>query len=296
MRLAPNGTTADALASGASSISGVPVTVAGPPRIRTGFLHNRRRTSSHSGRHRPEWQAGRISASASLRSAAAIGPYFAVELEPTGLSWLPLRALLDDLDVVRERVEFVREALALRCGVPADRIDVRASASIHFLGLVARLVAPVLAAASLDAVVPVFGPDDVRWQRVDGGPVPIGLTAAHGIPVASTEPAAARLGDGVLRAVVAPLVGAFCEAAQLSPTVLWGNVASGLAGAASMLSRSGTALTLDPAAIVASIFASPSPLLAAGEFDVHGRFFVRASCCLFYRVPNGGKCGDCVLL
>ncbi|MGZ4663789.1 MAG: (2Fe-2S)-binding protein, partial [Frankiaceae bacterium] len=25
------------------------------------------------------------------------------------------------------------------------------------------------------------------------------------------------------------------------------------------------------------------------------RFFVRRSCCLFYRVPGAGTCGDCVL-
>ena len=25
-------------------------------------------------------------------------------------------------------------------------------------------------------------------------------------------------------------------------------------------------------------------------------FFVRRSCCLYYRLPAGGKCGDCALI
>jgi ferric iron reductase protein FhuF len=44
------------------------------------------------------------------------------------------------------------------------------------------------------------------------------------------------------------------------------------------------------------MLARPGPLAGAGRFDVGGRYFVRASCCLFYRIPNAGKCGDCVLL
>jgi ferric iron reductase protein FhuF len=41
-------------------------------------------------------------------------------------------------------------------------------------------------------------------------------------------------------------------------------------------------------------------LLARESLRGHGRYerpdrFVRASCCLFYRIPGGGLCGDCVL-
>ena len=45
------------------------------------------------------------------------------------------------------------------------------------------------------------------------------------------------------------------------------------------------------------------PLLGTGTFDHRpddggprpGWSFTRTSCCLFYRVPGGGLCGDCVL-
>jgi ferric iron reductase protein FhuF len=232
-----------------------------------------------------------------LRRAAGFGPYFAVDLDPSGAGWLPLRLLVDDPHAVRERVTFVRDALAIRCGLPSTEIDARAAASIHLLGLASRLVAPSLAVLAVDGLVVAFGVDDMRWQRVEGGPVPVALcSVTDGPPVADPREAARALSDGVVAGVVAPVVDAFAEWAGVSRIVLWGNVASALAGAASMLTRSDAALRHDPAAIVAALLELPGPLHDAGSFGVDGRYFVRSSCCLFYRIPNGGKCGDCVLL
>ncbi|MEC4021033.1 (2Fe-2S)-binding protein, partial [Streptomyces sp. H27-D2] len=73
------------------------------------------------------------------------------------------------------------------------------------------------------------------------------------------------------------------------------------AGALKMLragcrSADGTAAAERASALTRTLF--DDPLLrdtgnwrAAGERD-----FVRRSCCLYYRVPGGGMCGDCVLL
>jgi hypothetical protein len=265
-----------------------------------------------------------VTGSDALRRAAALGPYFAVDLDLSGPGWIPLQQLVDDPAVVRERVEHVRASLAMRCGVPVDEIDARASASIHQLALAARLVAPSLAAAAMDGIVPEFGLADVWWQRVDGGPVPIAVVgggaavpaaeagavpAAAAAAVPATEAAAvpaatapdareagARLVEGVVTVVVAPVIEAFAAAASLSRVVLWGNVASALAGAAAMLRRSDGELTLDPVAVVEAMLQLPGPLHRGGVFEPDGRFFARSSCCLFYRIPNGGKCGDCVLL
>jgi ferric iron reductase protein FhuF len=54
-------------------------------------------------------------------------------------------------------------------------------------------------------------------------------------------------------------------------------------------------VTLDPAAIVGAMLPA-GPLVGTGRYESGGRVFVRDSCCLLYRVPNSGKCGDCVLL
>ena len=68
----------------------------------------------------------------------------------------------------------------------------------------------------------------------------------------------------------------------LSRRLLWGNVASALHAAPRVLE-------LPAAASWAQEMLALPPL--RGEMAV-GR---RATCCLFYEVPGGGLCGDCVL-
>lgn len=86
---------------------------------------------------------------------------------------------------------------------------------------------------------------------------------------------------------------------RLSPLVLRGNIASALAGAAGMLARSFPDRAEIAGQLAAGILAL-GPLRGAGEFvqpdaSQPRRFLVRRSCCLYYRVPGGGTCGDCVL-
>jgi len=210
---------------------------------------------------------------------SALGPYFALTVGVDGPGWRPLADLPAALP---ERVAHVRGELERRAG---SAIEERVAASIHQLGFVSRLVAPALGAVALDGAVPSLV--DVHWQPVDGGPVPVAVRALE------TRPGA-TFASAVLEPLVAPVVQAFADVG-VSPIVLWGNVASALAGAASMLRRSGASLRVDPAAFVAGLLAGPGPLQAAGRFG-EDRFFTRASCCLFYRVPHAGKCGDCILL
>jgi hypothetical protein len=221
-----------------------------------------------------------------LEAAAAVGPYFAVTLDAPGAGWRPFADLLEP-DVLRERVDGVADALASRVGVAVDR---RACASTHSLALLSRLVAPALAAATLAGHVPGLAPERLRWQPVAGGPVPLAVDPDEGRAVVDAVSAAAAITDLVLTPVVEPVVAAFDRVEHVSPIVLRGNVASAAVGAATMLRRSGATLRIDPMAVAEELVSG------AGRFDVPGRAFVRASCCLFYRVPNGGKCGDCVLL
>jgi ferric iron reductase protein FhuF len=235
-----------------------------------------------------------------LRTAADVGPYFAVDLHAQGPSWRPFAELVGDGTVLRERVEAVRATLAQRAGLDVDAVDERATASLHSLALAARLVAPALAAAVLTGTVPVLDVAAVRWQEVVGGPVPVAFLDPTPSVADGPEEVAGLLDGGVIQTVVAPLVDAFGRQFRLSGKVLWGNVASALAGAATMLARTQGEHSRRALRVA-------EDLLGVGSLRGHGRyvrpwperpdrFFVRHNCCLFYRIPGGGTCADCVLV
>jgi hypothetical protein len=60
-----------------------------------------------------------------------------------------------------------------------------------------------------------------------------------------------------------------------------------------MVVRSGAEIRLDPVAIARATTAH-GVLEPMGQWS--GDTFARNNCCLFYKIPGGGKCGDCVLI
>jgi hypothetical protein len=247
------------------------------------------------------WQAGLVpDAADALRTAAGVGPFFAVDLQGEGASWRDFTELVEDAPVLRQRVGAVRAALAERTGLDIAAVEERVAASLDSLALAARLIAPTFAAAVLTGTVPVLDLTAVRWQNVVGGPVPIAFVGAGAVTASASDELAGLLDDNVIRLLAAPLVGAYGEYFRLSAKVLWGNVASAMAGAAAMLAAPG-AEHAERAMRVAQA------LLGVGLLRGHGRylrpwperperFFVRNSCCLYYRIPGGDTCGDCVLV
>ncbi|MET7424234.1 (2Fe-2S)-binding protein [Dactylosporangium sp. NPDC005555] len=199
-----------------------------------------------------------------------MNPYFVWEDFTPGDGWRPFTDLLDPA-VAAERVGVARETLVTMFGLDPAVVPVRVVASVTFLGVVSRLVAPPL-------VTPRFPrPSQLYWKPVPGGPWPMACDAPRG---------EGSLRDDILLGLVAPLLAVFRAEFRLSPKVLWGNVSSALAGAAGQLG--------DPAAwaTVAGLL-DVAPL--AGTADLTGRVLRRRNCCLYYRIPGGGTCGDCVL-
>ncbi len=72
--------------------------------------------------------------------------------------------------VLAERVASVRAALAASGGRPAEAVELRVAASVAHLGLVARVVSPLLGLAALHRL-PSRPPtlDDLRWHSALGG-------------------------------------------------------------------------------------------------------------------------------
>jgi ferric iron reductase protein FhuF len=78
--------------------------------------------------------------------------------------------------------------------------------------------------------------------------------------------------------------------------LLWGNVASGLAGALRALAATG-AVPPERCHATGLALLAHGPLANSGELTRENRHlrFMRRSCCLYYRLPGGGTCGDCPL-
>ena len=132
------------------------------------------------------------------------------------------------------------------------------------------------------------------WLPTEPGPVPVTLPDPHGRSAQTPAELAHLISLLVLDDAVASLVTAIEIETNLSSHISWGNVASSLVGATVVLSRQ----LPDRAVLAADICRRVlgSALLAdAGDYDPGGQFR-RRSCCLFYRLPRAGLCGDCALV
>ena len=215
-----------------------------------------------------------------------LGPYFVWEPWAVDAGWRPW-AELTEPEVVAERVESACRAMTTMFSLPSDAVPVRVIASITFLGWASRLLSPPLGAAVTRGELPVPDPARMWWRPVTGGPLPMAVRDPATVPCGD-RPAAWISKNLGIDELVRPVLEVFRREFRLSPKVLWGNVASALAGAAGMVK---TERARD---IVAACLDQP-PLAGAGTLTGQPRRLRRNNCCLYYRIPGGGTCGDCVL-
>ena len=240
---------------------------------------------------------------AALAQTSGVGPYFTIEPLTFRGQWQPLRLLVSDPAVLAGRVGRARRGLARGAGIAVEQVEVRVAASIMFLGLASQLVSPQLGAVVIAGVLPRLAVDDLWWQPVDGGPWPLAAGPGGGTAIGlatsrQVRDAAAALSEQIAN-VTGPLAASFGTVFRLSPQVLRGNVASALAGAACVLTgavpqRSGVVAHLTEQILGLSPLRGAGNLLQPGP-DQPRIVFMRRSCCLYYRIPGGRTCGDCVL-
>jgi len=166
----------------------------------------------------------------------------------------------------------------------------RVAASMVVLGYGARLVGPAIATVLRDGVLVDLRPDRVGYTFRPG----------YGFRLALVHPAGWRGSPDALwprwcEQVVDGHLGGLVESVRavvpVAAGLLWGNVASGLTGALAALVGSVPLAECHEAGLV---LLDHGPLRGSGQLDVRaGRLrFRRRSCCLFYRLPGGGTCGD----
>jgi FhuF 2Fe-2S C-terminal domain len=243
--------------------------------------------------------ASAAAASRLLADLAALGPYFAVDVHHPGAPprppWQPLGDLVSSPDALAGRIGEVRERLAAAAGCPPGDVEFRVAASIAQLGLCARLLSPALGAAAAGRALPV-DIAQARWVPSLGGPFRLSLPDTVLEASAARNSAAAGLATtaGLLAGPIAQIVRAV-QAMAVSPQVLWGNVASAVNGAATMIAAARPDLASPAAGAAAALLGQP---VLAGTYQ--GRpltGFRRRNCCLIYRLSPAAPayCGDCVL-
>ncbi|NEA57584.1 ferric iron reductase [Streptomyces sp. SID13666] len=250
-----------------------------------------------------------------LRDVAEVGPFFAVRTGPgeTGADgggsaddgprahgYRPLAELYatgatDATDAAPAPHPVLERAadVAGRLGTP----ELRVGASLAFQGLAARLWSVALGAAVLAGRVPDMAADRVWWNPALSAPNDLWLPHPSALP--DSDDLAGQLAGTVLAGHLVPLHRATREACPVSGGLLWGNAGSALAGSLRVLhtwcvARGRTAEARSALDLTARLFREPL-LSGTGTLDAGGVSFVRRSCCLYYRVPGGGLCGDCVL-
>ncbi|WP_438817645.1 (2Fe-2S)-binding protein [Streptomyces finlayi] len=184
--------------------------------------------------------------------------------------------------------------LAFRIDKTAARLEAperRVASSIAHLGIVARLWSVALGSAALYDEVPDLSPDLLHWDADGSSPDDLVLTEVRMLPAT-----AETLRETVQHGHLLPLSEAFRRDGAISPQLLWGNAGSALAASVTQLRLWAREMNRPEvgkrAAVIAhELFAQPE-LNATGSLKAGA--FRRNSCCLYYRCPKGGLCGDCV--
>lgn len=223
-------------------------------------------------------------------ATARLGPFFRTDPGPKS-DWTSWAALTADPAPLGRRAAEVRAALAAGPGHPD--VEPAVVASLVHLGLVGRLVAPVLGAGLITRVLPLAPAERVHLRLVGANPVPMAVDSSSAAAVDGPADLVPAFHDGWLLPMVVPFTAAVRDLWAVSQHVLDGNVVSAVASALRMaaIARPELGERSDEAL---------DALLTSGSLRGMGRrrgdgSFERRSCCLFYRVPGAGTCGDCVL-
>jgi iron complex transport system ATP-binding protein len=215
-----------------------------------------------------------------LAEIAQINPYFAVSTGPVDNGWCSVHQLYTHRDLLGGIVERVQA----RLGAAEPRV----AASIFFLGFAARLWSIGVGAVAGHRLLPALGADELLFGEFGGQ---IALHIAR--PVAGRgDDLETRLADVVLDAHLTPLSTALHQLTNVSPELLRGNAASALLGAAREYDRHRATASPGPGWQLAYRLCADERLLSTICFSETD--YRRSSCCLYYRTPGGGLCGDCV--
>ncbi|WP_430333416.1 ATP-binding cassette domain-containing protein [Rhodococcus sp. ACT016] len=222
---------------------------------------------------------------ATLSEIATVSPHLATTSgAPTAGRWRRARDLYENPGVLAETVDAVRRRIG-----PTEW---RVAASTLFFGYAARLWKSALGGVVLTERLPDLDPHDLEWM-CDEGTISLNLRDPRGWSCADHAELVDLARVMVMDRHLEPMIGAIRDAEPMSARLLWGNVAAALLGAARVIGNGSDPET----ALRAQNFADAilrDPRLVDTVVP-EGDGYRRRSCCLFYRTPRSGFCGDCAL-
>jgi iron complex transport system ATP-binding protein len=255
-------------------------------------------------------RAGRTEIVAALRGLAAIGPHFAVDVRAVDVRAVDVRATpttvrpdappVTDLYQAGPALADAVDDIAARIGSSERRV----AASTLFLGYAARLWSITIGCWATTGLIPDLPAHHLYAELVPDAPIRLELTDPGGWQpddTADQQTLAEIMFDTVVGGHLRPLVTAVRAEARVATGLLWGNAASAVVGVAHVLDRHAAPTAGRDARLVAAHLLALPPLAGTTRFTcspdgrLELRSVVRRSCCLFYRVPGGGTCGDCPL-
>ncbi len=195
-----------------------------------------------------------------LGRIAALSPYFSVSTGavPDG-RWQQTSALRDSM---------IRDPLVSDTAHRMGTGEARVAASTLFFGYAARMWSVSLGSVVDSGRCVRLDPDTLLWCN-DGG-----------LRLHIVDPEFGSTTGEILDDQLEPLIDAWSDI--VAPGLMWGNSASALIGAGRVIGDAAQAH-------IDTLF--DDPRLVGTMVRSTGR---RRSCCLYYRVPGGGVCGDCV--
>jgi iron complex transport system ATP-binding protein len=221
---------------------------------------------------------GDPAASEALAELRSISSYFALGTGPVRHGWHPVQQLYDDSALLAETVGRVQARMEVT--------ELRVAASTFFLGFAARLWSIGLGSVVGYRMLVELAPQRLLFRDSDGQ---FELHVEHP-EAAQRDDLHSALADMVLDGHLDPLAAALRRLGPISELMLRGNSASALLGAARVFDRDRA--TTSGWELARSICTDPrlSATVRFGDTD-----YRRTSCCLYYRTPQGGLCGDCAL-
>lgn len=220
--------------------------------------------------------AHRYPVDAELAEVARYGGFFAIAIGDPVDGWQPIS------DCYRDGFSDLISATAKGDGTS----DLRVAASLVQFSVASRLWSPAIACAVSHDVVPDF----TEVYRAENSAALLLATPA-GVRVDSESDAAAALYEAVVERHLEPLAAGL--RVKVAPGLLYGNASSAMVAATRALYMLAPSLR-DKATRVAQALLDHSKLAGTGTVK-YNLAFRRRSCCLYYRVADGAKCGDCGL-